>query len=269
MPLVASLPMYDLAEVRTATDRLWRLLAAALRDAGVSGVPDVLSRDEPYPEFLLRGDLLLSQTCGYPLVHAFKDSLRPVATPCYAVPGCTGAEYSSVVLVRAASDHQALESLRGGVCAVNSPASQSGYNALRVMLAPLAGDGHFFSEVVVTGGHLASVEALASGRADVCAVDCVTHALFGRYRPSGLEGTRVLTYTPGCPGLPLVTRADLDDVQLRNIRAAIGEAFSDPAGAEARAALFIEDAAALEFEDYAVVLEMENRAAALGYVEIK
>jgi len=269
MPLVASLPMYDLAEVRTATDRLWRLLAAALRDAGVSGVPDALSRDEPYPEFLLRDDLLLSQTCGYPLVHAFKDSLRPVATPCYAVPGCTGAEYSSVVLVRAASDHQAMDSLRGGVCAVNSPASQSGYNALRVMLAPLAGDGHFFSEVVVTGGHPASIEALASGRADVCAVDCVTYALFGRYRSSDLQDTRVLTYTPGCPGLPLVTRADLDDVQLRNIRAAIGEAFSDPAGAEARAALFIEDATALEFEDYAVVLEMEDRAAALGYAEIK
>jgi ABC-type phosphate/phosphonate transport system substrate-binding protein len=261
--------MYDLAEAREATDQLWQLLAAALCDAGVPGVPDALSHDEPYPEFWLRGDLLISQTCGYPLMHALKDSLRPVATPCYAVPGCSGAAYSSVVLVRSASDHEAMDSLRGGVCAVNSPASQSGYNALRVMLAPLAKDGHFFSEVMVTGDHLASVEALASGRADVCAVDCVSYALFGRYRPSTLRGTRVLTYSPGCPGLPLVTRADLDDVQLRNIRAAIGAALSDPAGAEARAALFIEGATALEFEDYAIVLEMEDRAAVLGYPEIK
>jgi ABC-type phosphate/phosphonate transport system substrate-binding protein len=269
MPRVASLPMYDLAEVRGATDGLWQLIAAALRDAGVPSVPDALSRDEPYPEFWLRDDLVLSQTCGYPLVNDFKDRLRPVATPRYAVPGCRGVEYSSVVLVRAASDHEAMDSLRGGVCAVNSPASQSGYNALRVMFAPLAGDGHFFSEVMVTGSHLASVEALTSGRADVCAVDCVTYALFGRYRPSELEGTRVLTYTPSCPGLPFVTPKNLDEIEFRNIRAAMREAFSDPAGAKARAALFIEDVAEVELGDYAVALEMEARAVAFGYMAIK
>jgi ABC-type phosphate/phosphonate transport system substrate-binding protein len=269
MPLVASLPMYDLAEVRAATDRFWQLLAAAFREAGVPGVPDALSRDEPYPEFWLRDDLLLSQTCGYPLVHAFKDTLRPVATVHYTVPGCQGAKYSSVVLVRAGSDHATVESLRGCICAVNSTSSQSGYNALRVMLAPLAEDGRFFSEVVITGSHPANIEAVTSARADVCAVDCVTHALLGRYRPSALDGTRVLAYTPSCPGLPFVTPKNLDEIEFRKIRAAMREAFSDPAGAEVRAALFIEDVAEVELEDYAVVLEMEARAAALGYMEIK
>ena len=47
------------------------------------------------------------------------------------------------------------------------------------------------------------------GRADVCAVDCVTWALLARHRPSALHGLRVIALTEPMPGLPLVTRRRL------------------------------------------------------------
>lgn len=268
MAAVASLPMYDLPEVRGKTDRLWHHLARAMRRGGVKDVPDSLTREDPYPSLWSRRDLLLSQTCGYPMMHEYKSVLRPLATPRYSAPGCRGSEYASAVVVRADAGYRDAAALRGAVCAVNSPVSQSGYNALRALIAPMAENGRFFSQVRVTGSHLGSIESIAEGRADVCAVDCVTHALLTRYRPSALAGTRVLTYTERCPGLPFVTRADLDADQFRRLRAAVHEALTDPAGETTRAALLIEGVDDLEREDYAVVCEMEMQAAARGYAEL-
>ncbi len=269
MACVASLPMYDLPELRAQTDALWQRLAAAMRDAGVNDVPDSLSREEPCHSIWRRRDLIFSQTCGYPMMHEYKSVLRPLATPRYSAPGCRGSEYVSAVLVRANAEQQNIAALRGAVCAVNSPVSQSGYNALRALIAPLAKNGRFFSEVHVTGSHLGSIELVSAGQADVCAVDCVTHALLGRYRPSALKGTRVMSYTPCCPGLPFVTRVDLDGDQFERLRDAVHEALGDKEGDEIRAALFIVGVDDTEFEDYQVILQMESAAAASGYIEIR
>ncbi len=269
MAAIASLPMYDLAEVRAYTDALWAGIAQAMRRAGVKDVPEVLTREYSCASLWARNDLLFSQTCGYPLMHEFKSVLRPVATPRYRAPGCRGPEYSSAVMVQADSKREDLAALRGAVCAVNSSSSQSGYSALRTLIAPLAGGKRFFSRVQVTGSHLGSIEAVASGAADVCAVDCVTHALLELHCPSALDGTRVLRFTPCCPGLPFVTRAGLDPDQFLRLRAAVHEALSDPEGEAVRDALLISGADDLDFRDYRPVLEMESRAVAEGYAEIR
>lgn len=268
MPAVASLPMYDLPELRSQTDALWQRLALAMRDAGVEDVPDSLSRDEPCHSIWRRRNLIFSQTCGYPMMHEYKSVLRPVATPRYSAPGCRGSEYASAVLVRADSGYLDMAALRGAVCAVNSPESQSGYNALRALIAPLARNGRFFSQVRVTGSHPGSIECVTAGRADVCAVDCVTYALLMQHRPSATANTRVLTYTPCCPGLPFITRADLDPDQFRRLRAAVNEALTDSSDTDAWSALLIEGVENLEIDDYAVVCDMENQAAAYGYADL-
>lgn len=269
MTAIASLPMYDFDEVRAHTDALWRHLARAMRRAGVEDVPDSLTRAEPCSSLWSRSDLLLSQTCGYPLMREYRSVLRPVATPRYSAPGCRGSEYCSAILVRAETSHRAISAFRGAVCAVNSPLSQSGYNALRALVAPLAKNGRFFSQVRFTGSHLGSIESLAAGDADICAVDCVTHALLDRYRLSALDGTRVLTFTPCCPGLPLVTRANLNPDQFRRLRDAVHEALSDAEGESVREALFMDGVDHRELEDYQVILEMETTAIATGYTEIR
>ena len=39
--MTASLPMYDLPELRAHTDRFWQMLGARLRETGRAGVPAV------------------------------------------------------------------------------------------------------------------------------------------------------------------------------------------------------------------------------------
>src|SRR5215475_14223755 len=189
---VASLAMYDLPEVRAATDAWWRGLAAAFRREGIAEVPDRLDRATGHHEVCLRPDLLFAQTCGYPLTHALAGRVALVATPCYAAEGCAGASYCSFIVVAGDNPATAIADLRGARCAVNAPDSQSGYSALRAAVAPHARNGRFFSSVVVSGSHVASLQLVAAGATDVAAIDCVTHALVARYRPAALEGTRVL-----------------------------------------------------------------------------
>ncbi len=261
----ASLPMYDLPTLRPATERWWRGLAGHLRAAGIDGVPERLHTNDDPMTLWRDPELLLSQTCGYPLTHALSGHLQLIATPVYRAPGCDGACYASVILVHKASGAERLDELRGRVCAYNSCVSQSGYNVLRAMIAPLAGGPPFFERVLPTGSHGESARAVGQRRADVCAIDCVTYALMQRYVPALLAGTRTLTWSPKAPGLPYVTRVGLDSETLVRMRAALTQALADPTLAGARDALLIADMVELPLAAYDAIPAMEADARQLGY----
>ena len=146
--------------------------------------------------------MLLSQTCGYPLTHELAGVVELVATPAYSASGCSGANYCSLIVVSEDNPAAGLQDLHGAVCAYSRRDSHSGYNALRAAVAPHADGSSFFSRVVESGAHPVSIELIATGEADVCAVDCVTHALIAKYRPDALAGTRVMGATEHAPGLP-------------------------------------------------------------------
>jgi ABC-type phosphate/phosphonate transport system substrate-binding protein len=265
---IAGLAMYDLPELRDATDVLWQGLARGFRRAGIADVPPALERGRPYRETWQRPDLLFAQTCGYPLTHALAGRVRLVATPCYRAEACEGPSYCSIVIVRA--DHPAtdLAGLRGARCVTNSPDSQSGYSALRALVSPLAENGRFFANVTMSGSHLASIAAVAAGKADIAAIDCVTHALVARHRPRALEGTRILTRTAAAPGLPYITRGDADDDLVQRLRDGLVEIFADPHLADAREALLLRDAVVLPLEAYGRITDLERQAAAQGYADL-
>jgi ABC-type phosphate/phosphonate transport system substrate-binding protein len=265
---IASLAMYDLPELRDATDALWQGLARGFRRAGIAEVPAALERGLPHREAWQRPDLLFAQTCGYPLTHALAGRVRLVATPCYRAEACEGPSYCSIVIVRA--DHPAtdLAGLRGTRCVINGTDSQSGYSALRALIAPLAEKGRFFADVAVSGGHVASIAAVAAGKADIAAIDCVTHALVARHHPQALEGTRILTRTAAAPGLPYITRADADDELLRRLRDGLIDVFADPDLATARDALMLRDAVVLPLEAYGRIIDLEKQAMARGYADL-
>jgi len=245
----ASLPMYDFPETRDAADAWWAGLAAAFRDAGIADVPDALSRGADPKDYWAAPDLFLSQTCGYPYTHDWSGYLRLVATPAYAAEGCDGADYCSFVLVRAASDVETIADLRGARAVYNGTDSQSGYSALRAVVAPFADGGRFFGQTACSGAHLSSMADVAEGRADVCAVDAVVWALARRHRP----------------GLPYVTSADRPDDLVRRMRAGVRAALVDEALAAARNALLIEDVVFLAGSDYRRILDMEAQAVDAGY----
>jgi ABC-type phosphate/phosphonate transport system substrate-binding protein len=168
------------------------------------------------------------------------------------------------------ADHPAtgIADLRGAHCAVNGLESQSGYNALRALIAPYARDGRFFGKVTVTGAHAESIARVASGEIDVAAVDCVTHALLARHRPAALAGTRVLCRTASAPGLPYVTGGAADDDRVRRLREGLRAALEDPELADARETLMLAGIAELPLSAYGRIVEMENEAIAAGYARI-
>jgi ABC-type phosphate/phosphonate transport system substrate-binding protein len=265
---VASLAMYDLPDVTAATDAWWAGLARAMRHEGIEDVPDALRRDDDVKPAWQAPDLLFSQTCGYPLMHEFAGKLRVVATPCFDCPGCDGPRYRSLIIVRADDPAKNLNDMRGRIAAANGPESQSGYSALRSAVAPLARSGKFFSDVIISGGHDNSMALVADSTADVCAVDCVTHALLSRHRPRSVANLRVLGSTVDAPGLPYVTRANASDDLLRRLRAALFAALDDPSLAAARETLLIAGAEVLPEHAYDRIIEIENDSLTHGYARL-
>jgi ABC-type phosphate/phosphonate transport system substrate-binding protein len=252
--------MYDFDELRPATDALWAAIAARLDDA-----PASLTRGRALDEVWTDPALLLGQTCGYPLVTHLRGRVTLVATPRYRAQGCAGALYCSAVIVRAGDVARELADLRGRRCAVNDAASNSGMNALRAAVAAVAGGPRFFCDVLMTGGHVESLRAVAEERADVAAIDCVTWALLRDVRPQAVAGLRVLAWTEASAGLPLVTSLRTDRATRHALQRALQEVARDPALAPVRDALRLEGFELLSLRSYESVRAMERRARRAGY----
>lgn len=265
---LAALPMYDLPELRAATDCWWTGLARALRTEGVSDVPTELTRPADLAAAWTSPDLLLAQTCGYPLVHALAGRVTYVATPCYRAPGCDGPNYSSAIVVRADSPWRSFADVRGAVAAINGPDSQSGCNVLRAMIAELAGPRPFLADIIWTGAHRLSLAAVRTGTADLAAIDAVTLALLAANAPDELAGVRILCHSPMAPGLPLISRAGTTPADLDRLRRGLRRAFADPALAESRAALLLDDLAVLPTDAYRVIAAMHAGANAVHVTEL-
>ena len=265
MSFIVGLPMYDFPEIRETTDAFWTALATRLRAAGVSGVPNELTRPQDISAFWRDPRLLLGQTCGYPLTAHLKDAVRIVATPVYRAPGCMGAEHRSVVITHADRDRRALDEFRGAVCAINGFDSNTGMNLLRAMIAPLAKSERFFRDVIVTGAHVASLEAVAAGRADIAAIDCVTFEHLRRLRPHLTARVQVMAESSSSPALPLITSASIGDATMEALRIALADIAADPELASVRDALLISGFEVLPSGAYDRILALEAESAAAGY----
>ncbi|NNE24071.1 MAG: PhnD/SsuA/transferrin family substrate-binding protein [Rhizobiales bacterium] len=266
--MIASLGMYDWPEARAETDRLWAGIAAALREQGFSQVPETLERSTCVKTHWRSPDLLISQTCGYPLTHEFDGYLELLAAPIYGVEGCTGAEYTSAIVVNKASDFAVPADLKGAHATYNGEDSLSGHLALRSVFAPLADNGRFFGRLSRSGGHPASMQMIADGKADVAAIDCISFAFGRKHRSHITDNLRVIAYSPSAPALPYVTRTGRPQTELHRLKLALAKAFHEPTLADTRASLFIEGLEFTSRDTYDRVLQQEADAAALGYAEL-
>jgi len=265
---IAALPMYDFAPLRAATDEFWSAIAARLIAAGVDDVPALLTRDLTHIETWGDPRLLFGQACQYPLASTGYETVRLVAIPAYSAPGCEGSRYRSAIIVRTEDVAQRLEDLRGRRCAVNERSSNSGSNLLRAAIAPLAEHGRFFSSVQLTGGHQASVRAVAEGIADAAAIDCVSYAHIRRLSPELTARLRILDWTPSSPGLPYVTARTNEASTLSALRAALADVQTDPTQATVRDALLLTGIDFTVDEDYVEVRKLEQDALERGYPQV-
>lgn len=201
----ASLPMYDFASVRGATDRYWQ----AIREALGQG-PEALDRDMTVWEGWAHPDLLLSQTCGMPYRSRLHGKVTLVGTPDYGLAGCAPGEYYSVFLARADDPRDTLKAFDGARYAVNSATSQSGWAG---PILHARNTGVAFGELVKSGAHVSSAKAVADGLVDIAAIDAVSWHFIQKEEAFAAD-LKVIDQTPPSPGLPYVTALDRDPAPL-------------------------------------------------------
>lgn len=146
-----------------------------------------------------------------------------------------GAGYTAVLITKAGSKFDTIDSLKGSVLGLADPASTSGNLLPRMVFGEVIGTGpeleQFFSKVVYTGGHDQSALAVKEGRVDDAFV--ATHRL-DNVIDRGLatkEDFRVLWESQVIPQDPMVYRGDLCDDLKAQIRDAFITLHEDPAAA--------------------------------------
>lgn len=257
MKIDVALPMYDLPEFSEVTSGLVSLLAQAIVEA-VPGVESRVVRPSDIHAFWDGMEPFVSQTCGYPLTHQLAGKVSVLGTPGYGFTGCGGMNYSSAIAVRSGDKETSLAGFRGARFAYNSLDSQSGFHAMRAAIGPFAEPGRaFFGEGIETGAHRASLEAVRTGRADICSVDCVTLGLVTNCAPQTLEDLAVIGYTPSAPGLPIVTNIE-DRSVVEKLSQAVGSVFGQVATDKRFSALGIMGWFATSIEDYKPIISMES-----------
>jgi ABC-type phosphate/phosphonate transport system substrate-binding protein len=217
---LAQLPMYDWPEIATATNALWGAIRDAFNQRDIRA-PTTLDRSLPREQVWLSKQLLLSQTCGLPLVQTLGKRVKVLGSFEYEDIAPAGA-YHSVIIARA-DNGKDLASLRSKRVAINGADSYSGCLALKCAVAPFTpGDG-FFSEVLVTGSHRESIRAVANGSADTAAIDCVNWQL-AKHHDAAAKALDIIAHTPSRPGLPLITAGSKTQAELGLMREALASA---------------------------------------------
>jgi len=212
----ASLPMYDVSQLSAAWDRLWELVRAELAARGIEAAL-LLRRDAPHSRLWRDPDLLLGQTCGWPLVSQLGKAVVPFARFDFGLDTRKPGDYFSVFI----RPHSAAPAMTlkprelapifvdaATRIAVNGFESQSGYRVLGECLLEPMSIGR--DRVVTTGGHLASIRAVARGEADLAAIDATTWQLALEHEPVA-QDVAVVARSADAPGLPLITSARYAD----------------------------------------------------------
>jgi len=247
----AYLGMYDFPALRPAQDIWWSGLAGHFERQGFSGVPRGLSRTVADPYDIWRApNLFFAQTCGYPLTHRLAGKVRLLGTPWYDAPGCDGALYSSLFVVRRDQLGSNLATVLPARIAVNAMDSYSGWRAVCATADELGIGRDALAKTIISGSHANSIDLVRRGEADIAAIDCVTHALMGDVEPERLAGTRVLQRSVPVPGLPYITRPGMSEADLRRMVTAIRLSFDDPRLDGARRVLRLAGFSTLPLADY-------------------
>lgn len=262
MSWIAALPMYNVTPALAAVWREW--LHDVLRAAEPAA--RIVEPDVELDALWRRPNLLLSQTCGYPLMHGLSEQVQLITTPRFDAPGCEGADYSSVLVTRRDAGFDSLAACRGARAAYNQDDSNSGMNVFRHAVAPLARNGVFFSAVERTGSHLGSLRAVVENRADVAAIDCVTFAFVCDELPELAQKVRQIGVTAASPGLPLIASHAVPSATIETLREAMNEArLAQPERAKR---LRLKGFSALPLADYERIRQLENEARAIGYARL-
>jgi phosphonate transport system substrate-binding protein len=170
-----------------------------------------------------RGEIHILWLCGLPYVH--KADMAESGVELLAVPIPRGDRYHdrpvyfSDVVVRRDSPFQCFADLRGASWAYIEPRSHSGYNVVRAFLAEFGQLGNFFSSVVESGAHGASLEMILSGHVDGSAIDSTVLEWLAAEREDLADKIRVIDTIGPSPIPPWVISRQMPERLRRDFRA--------------------------------------------------
>ena len=239
---IASLAMYPFDELRPH----WNLLWAGVRARLPFEAPTLdwqLSPDEA----VRRDDLLLGQTCGWPLVADLAGKVRLIGTFDCDVEDAVDGTYCSLLVSNRNVPVADILRRPGLRVVANSADSLSGWISL---WSVANAHGVKLDAVEFTGAHALSVVALREGRADLAAIDSVTWTHLDH------TGLSVVGQGPRIPCLPLVTAGSSTDAVVAELRRALAAAVSDPEITASLAALRIRGFLERELDAYEGVLAL-------------
>ncbi|MFM7686294.1 MAG: phosphate/phosphite/phosphonate ABC transporter substrate-binding protein [Actinomycetota bacterium] len=236
--MIASLGMYPFAHLREAYDRLWQAVHQRL-----PGSPEALAHDIDLHSAWHHPDLLVGQTCGWPLVTELAEVVVIGAFD-VRVPFAAGGRYRSVII-----GNKPVAMGLQNLAAVNGFGSLSGWVSLCHALggAPV--------RVVETGAHAESVRAVAEGRAEVASIDSMSFEFLADSQPALVGRVHVIGHGPVVGSLPLVTAPAHAD-RLADLQAAFSGAVADPALASALEVLRIRGFVPFDRSDYLPLLQI-------------
>lgn len=247
----------------TAPPRVAQASAAWLtRTCQLLGVEHLGPPDLDLVESWLSPQLLLAQTCGYPLMTRLRGQVRVLGRPVYELPNSANGDHCSLLMVRADDPRQDLAGFVGSVGLINGQDSNSGMNLLRHAVAPLQQGGRFFSHAIITGSHRQSLRGLQDKTGDLAAIDSVTYDYLARDHSDELSGLRILTRSASSPCLPYITSRSTPAAEAERIRLAMNQALVELP--DLAMTLAIGQVLAASEADYQRILDIEQQAADLG-----
>ncbi|QKD03394.1 phosphate/phosphite/phosphonate ABC transporter substrate-binding protein [Mesorhizobium loti] len=195
--------------------------------------PAALPPDElDHHKLWLHPALLFAQTCWGPMELGLSSHVQVVGQPSYdAFEGGRGELYSSALVMRTGegpelrspADGKAslpLDLIRSKRFTFNGTDSMSGIIGLTRDLQAAGESLDIFSSRSASGGHRASIVAVAEGKADIAAIDCESWALAQRFEPAARK-VAIVGWTARRKGLPFITAATTPENTVRAMREAL------------------------------------------------
>ena len=189
--------------------------------------------------------------CGVTFATAPEGRYRYLATMVADSPELPAGYYDSLLVTSA----------RGGLSSpadfdperhsavINEPRSFSGNLTFAAHMQ--AAHSISLGDVMRSGAHLKSIAMIASGEADLAAIDRISFSLARHAVPQDVDGVSIIGRTASHPGIAFVADAGLPDPVVRKLRATIMEFRDDPAWPELQAILGVADITVLDPQKYA------------------
>jgi len=200
--------------------------------------------------------------CAGPYVEGRKKfGLEILAAP--VINGKT--TYNSYIIARKDSAINKFEDLRGKTFAFTDPQSNTGALVPIYMVAKMGDKPEtFFGDLIYTGGHDSSINAVANGVVDGAAVDSLIFDYI-KERKSGLtENVKIIEVSPPF-GIPMVVvRPDFNQELKSKLRSSLLSADSNPEIKDALANMEIEKFSILEDSAYNSIRDMINFIESVG-----